>query len=185
MPRSARRRDYRLPRSKLALLRKLSPRTDKTHSKLFNLYIDITTTVLDELSAIDPETFRYERLSPVRRTVILIDHLDAEIRNGGFEQYYGNSSGDGAAQVPDALREVGQPGVARIVERANAQFPSGPPRNLRRRNAVIDDIQSKAAKAWERATTQYLKLPFPFNGFTLVAVVPFILNHESEFFKPN
>jgi len=187
MPRTPKRSahlDTRLPASRLRALRKLHPLTDTNQPKLFSLYIDIVDTIRAELLSIDPDTDRYELLSPARRTVVLIDNVEGEVNNGGFEQYYNNSSGDGAALVPAALREIGQPAVAKLVERANARFSSGPPRNRMKRAAAMNRLGPNARRAWKRASDRFHNLPFPYNSFGLVTVVPYILNHESEFFKP-
>lgn len=176
--------DTRLPAAKLRALHKLHPRTDATQHKLFCLYLDIATSIRVELEKIDPEADHYELISPARRTVVLIDNLEGEVNNGGFLQYYGNSSGDGAALVPAALREVGQPAVAKLVERANGRFPSGPPRNRAERDAALDRATDADLTVWDRASDRFMSLPFPINSFGLMTVVPFILQNESEFFKP-
>ena len=66
-------------------------------------------------------------LTAPERFVLCLDELEREVNNGGFEQYFLNSSGDLSLRTPDALRALGAPKVASIVEAALAVFPSGRP----------------------------------------------------------
>ena len=104
---------------------------------MYGCYCAVVDSIRDELAAIDEETAFYELLSPGRRALILADGLDLEVNNGGFDQFFLNSSGDGAAATPDALRLLGHPNVATMVERANSQFPSGPPTSRQARLAQM------------------------------------------------
>ncbi|MCK6459466.1 MAG: DMP19 family protein [Planctomycetes bacterium] len=65
----------------------------------------------------------FERLTLAERVFRAIWELEGEVNNGGFEQYFFNTSGDTAFAVVDALREVGAHQAARIAEQANALFP--------------------------------------------------------------
>jgi len=67
------------------------------------------------------------KLTPPEQATLLVLFLDEQVRNGGFHQYYFNSTGNGALLVAPALREIGAPALARIVERANRIFPGGLP----------------------------------------------------------
>lgn len=46
--------------------------------------------------------------------------VEAEVMNGGFNQYFWNSSSEFAAQTPAALKEIGAPVAADLMERAIA-----------------------------------------------------------------
>ena len=43
-------------------------------------------------------------LSPGERVFLYVWNLEAEVNNGGFEQFYLNSAGDNAIETPVALR---------------------------------------------------------------------------------
>ncbi|MBC8086992.1 MAG: DUF4375 domain-containing protein [Phycisphaerae bacterium] len=54
----------------------------------------------------------------------VIEELEAEINNGGLDQYFTNSAGDRAHQAVRALRAVRAEHTATIIERAIAKFPN-------------------------------------------------------------
>jgi Domain of unknown function (DUF4375) len=65
--------------------------------------------------------------------------VESEVNNGGFSQYFVNSSAESAHFVTDALRMIGAPKTADICERAiAAAFPAGLP-------ATEEAIRSAAA----------------------------------------
>ena len=64
----------------------------------------------------------------------LIAELEAEINNGGFDQFFFNSAGDNTKETIEALVAVGANHTAAIVRKAAARFPGGmpsPDRNTR------------------------------------------------------
>jgi hypothetical protein len=67
-------------------------------------------------------------LSAPERVVWLFDVLDGEVNNGGFHQYFSNSSGDCALKTLEALRAL-PPGseLLALYERALAVFPASRP----------------------------------------------------------
>lgn len=69
----------------------------------------------------------YAALSVPERTFRSVWELEAEVNNGGFEQYFSNSSGRLAPQAPAALRAIGAVQMATIVDEAiaalGADFP--------------------------------------------------------------
>jgi hypothetical protein len=60
----------------------------------------------------------YDTLSRPERVFRAIWELEAQVNNGGFAQYFRNSSGELALEVADALRAVGAASMAAIVEQA-------------------------------------------------------------------
>ena len=66
------------------------------------------------------ETF--QTFSKGQKAIYVLWILEAEINNGGFNQYYFNSSRDHAGSAPDALRLVGAAKFADLVERANGIY---------------------------------------------------------------
>jgi hypothetical protein len=88
---------------------------------------------IDLFEALESSRFRYGDaafgdLPEVDRVLTSIWWLEADVNNGGFDQYYFNSSGDSAYYAPLALRTIGAPIMAGIVEKANSRFgPGGPP----------------------------------------------------------
>jgi uncharacterized protein DUF4375 len=66
---------------------------------------------------------------PLRAQVALCMHkLEAEVNNGGFHQFFLNTSGELVPETLQALSEIGAPKTKHLLERAVAiAFPSGYP----------------------------------------------------------
>ncbi len=67
----------------------------------------------------------FASLTDEEKTFHYIGWLDAEVNNGGFEQYFFNSAGDHAQDAIEALKSVGAAHTARLVQEAMMAFPSG------------------------------------------------------------
>lgn len=71
----------------------------------------------------------------------LIDELEAEVNNGGFHQYFSNSSGNNAEMALSSLEAVGAEKMATILRKAIAKFPSGiVPEDRDEREKMLDEI---------------------------------------------
>ncbi|MND92385.1 hypothetical protein D3C80_845400 [compost metagenome] len=57
-----------------------------------------------------------------RQAIYMISQLQTEVNNGGYNQFYFNSSGQFAAALPEALKLVGATKFADLAERANRTF---------------------------------------------------------------
>ncbi len=83
---------------------------------------------MDELSAaFDAACRRFDgsnfaQLDEVDQVLVTIWGLEAEVNNGGFDQYYFNGAGDQAFFAPKALHAIGANTMAEIVTSANAVF---------------------------------------------------------------
>jgi len=71
----------------------------------------------------------------------LIDELESEINNGGFDQFFFNSAGDHTEDMIRALVKIGAVHTADIVSRAASIFPSGmPPKDRDTRQELLEEI---------------------------------------------
>lgn len=59
-----------------------------------------------------------------KQTIYFIWLLEAEVNNGGYNQFYFNSSGQFADLVPDALKMIGAYKFAKLTEKANKIYKS-------------------------------------------------------------
>jgi hypothetical protein len=84
----------------------------------------------------------YEKLSAPERVFLLIWELESEVNNGGFYQYFYNSSGALAPHVVGALKTIGAEATADIAQRAI--------------NAVIDIITPWSDDAGRQASLNRL-----------------------------
>ena len=68
----------------------------------------------------------------------LIDDLDGAVNNGGFDQYFFNSTGDEVSLLLQALETVDAKAVIPIVLRACGKFPGGmPPADRKARMTML------------------------------------------------
>ena len=90
----------------------------------------------------------FERLNEGQRVAFCILLLEMEVNNGGFHQFFSNSSGYFVPETILALKRIGADTTAAILERAIAiAYPNGFPddRNqyeeaLRFDDAVLDEL---------------------------------------------
>jgi hypothetical protein len=93
----------------------------------------------------------FESLSEPYRVLLGIWDLEAEVNNGGFDQYFFNSSGDHAWFAPAALDAVGAHHTAALMRNANALFgSSGPPRDRNQRQGALGRMRVAAENPFER-----------------------------------
>ncbi len=104
----------------------------------------------------------YGSLTAAERVVFSLDALEREVNNGGFRQYFENSSGDHCLDAPIALRALGAPKFAAMVERALALFPGGQPasdRSERQRQMLTwGPVQESALEALD---SEFFTYPEP------------------------
>ena len=58
----------------------------------------------------------YPELSPEEKVFLHVWELEAEVNNGGFEQYFINSSGGHAAKIAESLEAIGAVQAAAIAK---------------------------------------------------------------------
>jgi|ERR1700690_178409 len=77
----------------------------------------------------------------------LIEALEGEVNNGGFDQFFYNSAGDNTADTILALEAIGAAKTADIVKRAAAKFPGGMPPKERfaRQDVLLATLHSPPA----------------------------------------
>lgn len=76
-------------------------------------------------------------------TILSIWLLEADVNNGGFDQYYWNSAGDLAIEAEQSLRKIGAHKVASIVSAANANFKDGKPsKNRELRQSELEKLEN-------------------------------------------
>lgn len=102
----------------------------------------------------------FDALTEPERVFRAIWELEADVNNGGFGQYFYNSSGDSAFHAAASLRAIGAEETARLVERANSVFPSGkPPRDRGEREALLDSMTPDQDALLENSSTEFFEYP--------------------------
>ena len=77
------------------------------------------------MNELDPNdnSVGYGGLTAAERVIFCLNGLETEVNSGGFIQYFSNSTGDHARDAPAALRTLGAPKVATLIEQAIALIP--------------------------------------------------------------
>jgi hypothetical protein len=102
--------------------------------------------------------------------------LDAEVKNGGFTQFYFNSSGDLAPQAVKAARAVGATELAGIIQQANALFgKNGPDPD---RDKRMDQLSGIDLEGLEELDSRFYK-----SAEHLNQILPQYVASNSEVFK--
>lgn len=103
----------------------------------------------------------YDKLSTPEQVFLLIWELESEVNNGGFHQYFYNSSGALAPNVVSALKTVGAEATADMAQRAlnavgNAITSWS---NDADRQASLNRLSSGTRQILENLDQEYYKCP--------------------------
>jgi hypothetical protein len=84
-------------------------------------------------------------LTEAEQSVYCIAGLEREVNNGGFAQFFINSTGDHARETVAALRRIGADRTAGLLERAMAPFgAAGPSRDEQERRREVEKVRRTA-----------------------------------------
>ena len=81
---------------------------------------------------------QYNAAPEVSRSLLAAHWTQSEVRNGGFDQYFSNSTGVLAPEAVSAFRTLGMPRSAALLERAMAFFDSPYPRERGEREYALE-----------------------------------------------
>jgi hypothetical protein len=104
----------------------------------------------------------FDHLDEVDKVLVTIWSLEGDVNNGGFDQYYFNSSGDLAFYAPTALRNIGAHHMAKITDDANKLFgPQGPAGNRDEREAQLHAIVPIGSESnpWDELDQAFYSYP--------------------------
>ena len=101
----------------------------------------------------------FSALRPSEQVFYAIWVLEGEVNNGGFDQYFSNSSGEHARDALTALRTIGASSAFDIAQAAFALFgPSGPSTDWETRRRQLESFDEATAMrllALDRAFQDY------------------------------
>ena len=102
----------------------------------------------------------YDKLSVPERVFVSVWELEAEVNNGGFQQYFLNGSGRIAPHAVAALRAVRAEAMAKIVERAFLAVDQDIPwLNDVERRSRLSGLTPGAADALDRLDREFYAYP--------------------------
>lgn len=104
----------------------------------------------------------FESLSHVERVLYHVYWLESEVNNGGFDQFFFNSSGDYALDTPAALDEIGAHHTANLVRRALGIFPGGSPsRDRKQRIEQLDSMEETIRDQFDDLDSEFFEYQDP------------------------
>ena len=119
-----------------------------------------------------------EKLSESQKIFYYNQELQREINNGGFNQYFYNSSGECGHQTIISLRQINAIKTAAILQLAIDQFPNSiVPKDQSERWEILEKIEEKAEEVWEQLDKRFLE--YEDNLYDLN--IEFIKQHRSSF----
>jgi len=123
---------------------------------------------------------KIEKLNSSQQTFLFIKNLEREINNGGFNQFYFNSSGDYSQETVNALFEIGANKTAEIVKKANSEFENGtiPKNSIERRNK-LELIKEKSEENWNKCDSQF----YEFQDNLAELLIVFVTKNKQDFIK--
>jgi hypothetical protein len=99
-----------------------------------------------------------EKLNEHQKVFFLNQQLEREVNNGGFNQYFFNSSGDYANETINSLNQIGAKITAGILKEAIQQFPNGQvPLDESERRQIIAEIEKKGNLVWNQLDDRFYK----------------------------
>ncbi len=117
-------------------------------------------------------------LNPSQQVVIIIENLEREINNGGFNQFYFNSSGNYANETIEYLKIIGANKTSEIVEKANNEWENGIVlKNRNERQKTLKNIEKKADLVWKQCDTEFNEYQDDITGL----LIEFIKKNRKDF----
>ncbi|HYV66844.1 MAG TPA: DUF4375 domain-containing protein, partial [Myxococcales bacterium] len=115
------------------------PRAPKSLDEIFRLSGNEFQSALLERVAIKAARVGHTGLSGSEAVLLDVSSIEGEVFNGGFDQYFFNSSGDRAREALAGLELIGAKRTASVVRRAVGLFgPMGPSRERSARWQQMD-----------------------------------------------
>jgi hypothetical protein len=119
-----------------------------------------------------------EKLNEHQKIFFYNQTIEREINNGGFNQFYYNSSGDFACETVESLKSIGAEKTALIIQKANGQFPNNVvPQNREERQEILKQIEDKANDIWEKLDEDFYQYEENLNALNMA----YIKKHTEHF----
>tara|TARA_B100001167_G_scaffold163752_1_gene111954 strand:+ start:1536 stop:2063 length:528 start_codon:yes stop_codon:yes gene_type:complete len=123
---------------------------------------------------------KIDRLNESQKILLIVENLEREINNGGFHQFYWNSSGNYANETIDALIKIGANKTAEIVKKANSEFETGDvPKDRAERQNEIELIEGKAEENWNKYDSEF----YEYQDNLTKLLIAFVIKNKSDFKK--
>jgi len=102
----------------------------------------------------------FDALTPAERVAYCVDALEREVNNGGFHQFFLNSSGDTTAETAAALEAIGAAAAGSLFARAVVAFPGGqPPKDREQRVRILEGVSEETRETWLALDDEFYTYP--------------------------
>jgi hypothetical protein len=104
--------------------------------------------------------------------------VESEVNNGGFSQYFLNSSAEAAAFVAEALDTIGAPKTADICRRAvEGAYPGGLPATANEISTAAADFSQEVLAKLDALDGEFLSYPHDLTDL----LFGYVCRHPEEF----
>jgi len=101
-----------------------------------------------------------DALDAREKVLFFVWELEAQVNNGGFNQYFFNSGSNHAAPTEEALRAIGAVNTASLLKEAMDVFGNGGPSPMRdERQNQLEAMSDEQEKAFDRLDEQFYLYP--------------------------
>ena len=102
----------------------------------------------------------FDALTEPQKKFSFCQWFEQEVNNGGFWQYFFNSSGNFAHQTVDSLKIIEAKTTADMLQKAIDQFPNKKvPNTYDERMDIFEQIDDTTFEIWEELTQKFYKNP--------------------------
>lgn len=116
-----------------------------------------------------------DALNPHERIIYITQTLEQEVNNGGFSQFFYNSTGDFANELADAFIAIGADKTAAICQKALSAFRGAVPTNRAQRQTLLDRMHCD--KLWDKCDNAFYEYEDDLESLNRA----YILNHPDSF----
>lgn len=117
---------------------------------------DLVFEIYDDLLNLSNFAENLNSLSSEQSNLLLVCFLEMEVNNGGFEQYYFNSSGNFTMKTLKSLSSLGAESTKNILVKANSVWPKSTVPEIRaERHIFLENLKSDVEDIWEKCDDQF------------------------------
>ena len=136
------------------------------NNKIFNKRIEkiiktknVQEAIIDIDNLLSPIFYKNpEKLSFSEKNIVYIMELEREVNNGGFYQYFFNSSGSYTIETIEALKIIGSKTFFDLLIKAKNIFPNEiVPKNNNERQKLIFELTEKDKEIWNDLDSEFYK----------------------------
>jgi hypothetical protein len=137
---------------------------------LLNIDAEKITRIGEIIGKKIPEKDNFSNLNEFEKIFIYLDILEDSVTNGGFIQFFFNSSGQFTHEVFQAYMAIKAENTVDILTKAIYLFPEIPvPKNLRARQQILMEKDTNI-DLWDELDTQFYKYEDNIISLTLAYV---------------